>query len=126
MRRYGETGATQQYVQARDCWRFKSIKKKRAIVAVNKSLTLQILKLNPDDFKEETNAHTHVKQLFPKKSEVLFPHASFRPDRLPAGHPDVPRGHHPEPRPGAESAEGENQSAGGGARGPAQPEPGGK
>ena len=46
-----------------------------------------------------------------------------RSDRLAAGHPDVPRGDHQEPGPGAEPAEGEAVPAGGGARGGAEPEP---
>lgn len=49
-----------------------------------------------------------------------------RPDWLLAGHPDVPRGDHQEPGPGAEQAEGEDQPAGGGEGGTAQPEPGGQ
>ena len=49
-----------------------------------------------------------------------------RSDRLLAGHPDVTWGDHPEPGPGAEPAEGEDQQAGGGEGGAAQPEPGGQ
>lgn len=47
-----------------------------------------------------------------------------RSDRLLAGHPDGPRGHHQEPGPGAEPPQGEDQPAGGGEGGSAEPEPG--
>lgn len=60
------------------------------------------------------------------RSDLKFYLTVPRPDWLLAGHPDVPRGDHQEPGPGAEQAEGEDQPAGGGEGGTAQPEPGGQ
>lgn len=52
-----------------------------------------------------------------------FDLTAFRSDRLLAGNTDGPRGDHQELGPGAEPPQGEDQQAGGGEGGSAQPEP---